>query len=160
MRFDEWKAWFFWEELKGDQFLHFHLKALRSIVPPRNCQAKRNPEKKHGIHKNRTSSKGYICKNIYIYMYIQYITKWIQTYLYRLNYTFCIILNICIMIWTKPQWLWFLAVCWCAKSQEFHRQSDVDGDGQLGEGEFIACLRRVLLGGIKMVKITGYCCTW
>ena len=38
------------------------------------------------------------------------------------------------------------------KLQEFHRQSDVDGDGQLGEGEFIACLRRVLDEEMKQVE--------
>lgn len=38
------------------------------------------------------------------------------------------------------------------KLQEFHRQSDVDGDGQLGEGEFIGCLRRVLDEEMKQVE--------
>lgn len=38
------------------------------------------------------------------------------------------------------------------KLQDFHRQSDVDGDGQLGEGEFIGCLRRVLDEEMKQVE--------
>eukprot|EP00438_Fugacium_kawagutii_P022175 Skav235070 [mRNA] locus=scaffold3466:53246:66593:- [translate_table: standard] len=38
------------------------------------------------------------------------------------------------------------------KLQEFHRQNDVDGDGQLGEGEFISCLRRVLDEEMKQVE--------
>lgn len=38
------------------------------------------------------------------------------------------------------------------KLQEFHRQNDVDGDGQLGEGEFIGCLRRVLDEEMKQVE--------
>ena len=71
------------EELKRDQFLHFRLKALRSIVPPRNCQAKKPGEKKHGIHKNITSSKGYICKDIYIYVHTVYLQNgYIRIYIY------------------------------------------------------------------------------
>ncbi|CAK9005871.1 unnamed protein product [Durusdinium trenchii] len=38
------------------------------------------------------------------------------------------------------------------KLQEFHRQSDVDGDGELSEGEFIACLRRVLDEEMEQVE--------
>ena len=55
-----------------------------------------------------------------------------------------------------------------SQCQDFHRRSDVDGDGQLSEGEFIACLRKVmdeemLISGCKSeINVTrwGGRCRW